>query len=42
MRICDSTRCYHVKKAVTIPEIQKEFERRRKLGLKIPDLSYLE
>jgi hypothetical protein len=39
---CDSNRCYHVKMAVKEPDVIKEFERRRKLGLKIPDLSYLE
>jgi hypothetical protein len=39
---CDSNRCYHVKMAVKEPDVIKEFERRRKLGLKTPDLSYLE
>ena len=39
---CDSNRCYHVKYAVQLPQVQKEFERRRKLGLKVPDLTYLE
>jgi len=39
---CDSNRCYHVKYAISLPEVRKEFERRRKLGLKVPDLSYLE
>ena len=41
-KYCDSNRCYHVKYAVSLPEVKKEFERRRKLGLKVPDLTYLE
>lgn len=39
---CDSIRCEHVKFAVNLPQVQKEFNRRRKLGLKIPDLSHLD
>lgn len=39
---CDSSRCYHVKAAVKTPEIIREFERRRKTGLPVPDISYLE
>lgn len=38
---CDSNRCYHVKFAIQIPKVQKEFERRKKLGLPYPDTSYL-
>lgn len=41
-RYCDSNRCYHVKFAVQLPEVKREFERRKRLGMKIPDLSYLE
>ena len=39
---CDSNRCEHVKFAVNLPKVQKELETRRKLGQKVPDLSYLE
>jgi hypothetical protein len=38
---CDSIKCYHVQFAIKLPEVEKEFERRKKLGLPIPDLSYL-
>ena len=38
---CDSIKCEHVKFAVGLPEVKKEIERRKKLGLKHPDLSYL-
>jgi len=38
---CDSNRCYHVYYAVNLEKVKKEFERRKQLGLPIPDLSYL-
>ncbi len=39
---CDSIRCIHIKKAIKLPEVQEALEKRKKAGLKIPDLSYLE
>lgn len=33
---CDSTDCRHVKCAFNLAEVKKEFERRRKLGRKVP------
>ena len=35
---CGKTKCYHVRYAVDLPKVQKEFERRRKLGLKVPEV----
>lgn len=35
---CDNETCYHKAFALALPRVQKEFERRRKLGLKTPDV----
>jgi len=35
---CKSIGCYHVHFALELPEVKEEFERRRKLGLQVPDV----
>lgn len=35
---CKSKGCYHVHFALELPEVKEEFERRRKLGLQVPDV----
>ena len=41
---CQSKKCYHVRFTLNIPEVKKEFKRRKRLGLKYPqvDLDELE
>lgn len=37
---CDSDTCYHVEYALSLTKVQQEFERRKKLGLKVPDVKF--
>ena len=36
--LCNSTKCYHIRFAISLKDVKKEFERRKRLGLKYPEV----